>query len=65
MVTDMQGELLTVCRSQVDGLESMLKGFGPISDGFETLAKDADNLSVISQFFSERFVEKKPFCKIS
>ena len=46
MVSEMQGQLLTVCKSQIEGLENMLKGLGPISDGYETLAKDADDLSV-------------------
>ena len=47
MVSEMQGQLLSVCRNQIDGLESMLNNLGPISSGYDTLAKDAETLSVI------------------
>lgn len=47
MVSAMQGQLLSVCVSQMDNLESTLKDLGQISDDYETLAKDAEDISVI------------------
>ena len=52
MVSEMQGQLLSVCNNQINGLADALYGLGPIADDYETLAKDADDLSVIFISFS-------------
>ena len=46
MVSAMQGQLLSVCVSQMDDLEKTVNSLGPLSDGYDTLAKDADQISV-------------------
>jgi len=45
MVSEMQGQLLSVCNNQINGLADTLNSLGPIADDYETLAKDADDLS--------------------
>ena len=47
MVSEMQGQLLSVCNNQINGLADTLNSLGPIADDYETLAKDADDLSVM------------------
>ncbi|XP_065057845.1 utrophin-like isoform X2 [Rhopilema esculentum] len=45
ILSEMQGQLLSVCIDQIDNIENVINGLNPISDGFDTLAKDAEELS--------------------
>ena len=51
ILSEMQGQLLSVCVDQMDNIESLVNGLNPISDGFDTLAKDAEELSVCGFLF--------------
>ena len=46
ILSQMQGQLLSACKTQIEDLENAVNGLGPISEGYDTLAKDAEVLSV-------------------
>eukprot|EP00112_Aurelia_sp_Birch-Aquarium-sp1_P004243 Seg1478.15 transcript_id=Seg1478.15/GoldUCD/mRNA.D3Y31 product="hypothetical protein" protein_id=Seg1478.15/GoldUCD/D3Y31 len=59
----MQGQLLSACKTQIEDLENAVDGLGPIPDGYDTLAKDAEVLSEIFMMIGQTRANVERFNK--